>query len=172
MKMKPSNRTHFDDRRIEFSNLILTLISIVLIPLFLFMIFQNVLFIVSVEMLFLVGFVDLTLTADMLNRGYREQNFYRIFFKYFGDNRGFQVTIILNSLIRGAVCFFFYHEPTIILLCAISTFFGPFWNALHGFAFRDDIVLKVPIEVRTDTQQIEVDSGNKTRLETKKEGDE
>ena len=136
------------------------------------MILGDGLLVLSIEFLFLVGFMDMVLTADMLNRGYREQNFYRFFFSHLGNSAGFQVTVVVNCAFRAAICLVFLGQPVVILMCALSTFVGPLWNALHAFSFRDDIVLQVPTEIKIGAAQIEVDTGNKIRLEQQKIGDE
>ncbi|MCL5066726.1 MAG: hypothetical protein M1368_00015 [Thaumarchaeota archaeon] len=173
MKLREPNKyTHRDDARIEIANLIIVLISVASIPIFLLMILSDSLLVLSIEFLFLVGFMDLILTADMLNRGYREQNFYRFFFSHLGNRDGFRVTVVINCAFRAVICFVFLSQPVVILMCALSTFVGPLWNALHAFSFRDDIVLTVPTEVKVGIAQIEVDAGNKVRLEQRKDGSE
>lgn len=169
---KPANRTHKDDERIEISNLVVVLISIGSIPIFLYMIFGNLLLVVAIEFLFLVGFMDMILTADMLNRGYREANFYRFFFSHLGNRVGFAVSLILNISIRGIFCLVYWDDPDLILVFALASFFGPLWNTLHSFSFRDDIVLRMPTEISANEEQIEVDSGRKVRLEQQKDGDD
>jgi hypothetical protein len=167
---QPSNRTQKDDSRIEISNLVIVLIIVALLPVFLFVILNNALLVLGVEFLFLVGFIDLTLTADMINRGYREQNFYNIFLVHLGNKVGFRITILINFAIRAAICIAFSSYPTIILVCSLATFFGPVWNTLHAYSFRDDIVLQMPTKITIGTQQFDLDAGNKKRLEQQKDG--
>ena len=169
---KPANRTHKDDERIEISNLIVVLVSIGSIPIFLYMIFWNLLAVLAVEFLFLVGFMDMILTADMLNRGYREANFYRFFFSHLGNKTGFVVSVILNMAVRAIFCLVYWDDPELILVFALASFFGPLWNTLHSFSFRDDIVLRMPTQITINEDQIQVDSGRKVRLEQQKDASE
>ncbi len=172
--MNPSTRTHQDEHRIELSNLIIVLLCVGSLPISLFLILSNGLLVLAIEFMFVVGFMDMILTADMLNRGYAEQNFYKIFFSHLGNNRGFQATVILNCAFRAALCFIFLHEPIIILTSALASFVGPLWNTLHAFSFRDDIVLKVPthITISNSTEAIDLDAGVKIRLEQHKDGED
>ncbi len=169
---QPNNYTHEDESRIELQNVTLLFVGMAILPYLLFLFLENLVLVFAIEFLLLAGALDLTLTSDALHRGYAEQNYYRIFFKYFGHKDGFRITAVLNFLVRALVVLYFFSYPVLIMFVAFASFFGPLWNAMIMRSFRDDIVVEMPTKVLIEDKEQEINSGNKRRLEAYKDGSE
>ena len=158
------------------SNLVIVFNSMALFPLLLYVFIQNLLYVLSVEVVVVTGIMDLALTIDGINRGYKEGNWYRLYLKTFGDKWGLRVTAFVNFAIRGAIIYTLtvYVQPytsLAILIFGLVTLVGPFWNILTMRSFRDDIVAEFPTEVNADSKVLQIDSGEKRRLEQRKEAE-
>ena len=168
---EPNQYTHKEDSQLELKNTVVIFCSMLVLPYALYLFSNSLLLTFAIEFAIVAGVLDLVLTSDALHRGYKEQNYYRIFFRWFGDKKGFRVTAIVNFATRIVVFIVLYSEPYFIMLVALGSLAGPLWNALTMRTFRDDILLAIETDVAMDDMKISIDNGKK-RLEDQKDGAE
>lgn len=169
--MATSDRTHLDDKRIIIGNFGNAFYIMVVFPFILYFLTRDMWLTLAAALVAISATMDLTLTIYALRIGYKEQNYYKLFINRLGEKNGIRLTVIVNLAIRAAVIFVFRSMPIGLMTFAVGSFFGPLWNGLHLTSFYDDTVMQFPTEVHVDKQQTTIDSGYKTRLEAKKEGD-